>query len=65
MALKVSTRGAIPPFIVMDVMREANRLEAAGERILHMEVGQPGTGAPKGVLAAVQNVMARDRMGYT
>jgi aspartate/methionine/tyrosine aminotransferase len=65
MALKISTRGAIPPFIVMDVMREANRLEAAGERILHMEVGQPGTGAPKGVLAAVQDVMARDRMGYT
>ncbi len=65
MSLKVSARGAIPPFIVMDVMREANRLEAAGERILHMEVGQPGTGAPKGVLAAVSEVMARDRMGYT
>ena len=30
-----------------------------------MEVGQPGTGAPKGVLAAVSEVMARDRMGYT
>lgn len=65
MALKVSSRGAIPPFIVMDVMREANRLEASGERILHMEVGQPGTGAPKGVMAALQEIMAKDRMGYT
>jgi aspartate/methionine/tyrosine aminotransferase len=65
MALKVSTRGAIPPFIVMDVMREANRREASGERVLHMEVGQPGSGAPQGVLEAVRDVMARDRMGYT
>jgi aspartate/methionine/tyrosine aminotransferase len=65
MALKVSTRGAVPPFIVMDVMREANRREATGQRVLHMEVGQPGSGAPAGVLEAVRDVMARDRMGYT
>jgi aspartate/methionine/tyrosine aminotransferase len=60
--LKVSKRGAIPPFIVMDVMREANQREARGERVLHMEVGQPGSGAPAGVLDAV---LSRDRMGYT
>jgi aspartate/methionine/tyrosine aminotransferase len=63
--LKVSKRGAIPPFIVMDVMREANQREARGERVLHMEVGQPGSGAPAGVLDAVRDVMSRDRMGYT
>jgi aspartate/methionine/tyrosine aminotransferase len=63
--LKVSKRGAIPPFIVMDVMREANLREARGERVLHMEVGQPGSGAPAGVLDAVRDVMSRDRMGYT
>ena len=65
MSLKVSSRGAIPPFVVMDVMREANRREAEGEHILHMEVGQPGSGAPQGVLKAVSDVMSRDRMGYT
>ena len=65
MPLKVSKRGAIPPFIVMDVMREANQREARGERVLHMEVGQPGSGAPAGVLDAVRDVMSRDRMGYT
>lgn len=65
MPLKVSSRGTIPPFIVMDVMREANRMEAGGERVLHMEVGQPGSGAPGGVLEAVRDVMVRDRMGYT
>ena len=48
MVLKVSTRGEVPPFIVMDVMREANAMEAAGEHVLHMEVGQPGTGARRG-----------------
>ena len=38
--LKVSTRGQVPPFKVMDVMREAN-LAANGRDILHLEVGQP------------------------
>ena len=50
MALKVSSRGVIPPFIVMDVMREANQRETIGERVIHMEVGQPSTSAPIGVL---------------
>ena len=65
MALKASSRGFIPPFIVMDVMREANQRETLGERVIHMEVGQPSTSAPAGVLNAVQNIMMRDRMGYT
>ena len=65
MALKVSSRGVIPPFIVMDVMREANQRETLGEDVIHMEVGQPSTSAPAGVLNAVQNIMMRDRMGYT
>ena len=46
MPLKVATRGRVPPFIVMDVMRAANRRAAAGEDVLHLEVGQPGTPAP-------------------
>ncbi|MDD9877664.1 MAG: aminotransferase class I/II-fold pyridoxal phosphate-dependent enzyme [Magnetovibrio sp.] len=65
MALKVSSRGLVPPFIVMDVMREANALEAAGEGVLHLEVGQPGTGAPAGALAAVAAAVGEQRMGYT
>ena len=31
MAVKVSARGQIDPFIVMDVMREANAMAATGE----------------------------------
>src|SRR5688572_33029994 len=42
-----SARSAIPSFIVMDVMRAALAAENAGRSIIHMEVGQPGTPAPK------------------
>ena len=65
MVLKVSKRGIVPPFIVMDVMRQANEREAKGENIIHLEVGQPGTGAPKGVIDAVGAAIANDRLGYT
>jgi len=65
MVLKCSQRGQIPPFIVMDVMRAANEREAAGENVLHLEVGQPSTGAPSGVIEATKEVLSRDRLGYT
>ncbi len=65
MVLKVSTRGEVPPFIVMDVMREANAMEAAGEHVLHMEVGQPGTGAPQGVVDAMRRTVGTQTLGYT
>ena len=65
MALKVSRRGQVPPFIVMDVLRAANRQAAAGEDVLHLEVGQPATGAPEGVVAAARAVLGRDPLGYT
>ncbi len=65
MTLKVSKRGLIPPFIVMDVMRAANEREARGEGVLHMEVGQPGTGAPEGVIDAVKAAVGSEKLGYT
>ena len=49
MALKQSRRGAISPFIVMDVMRAANARERDGKAVYHLEVGQPGTPAPRNV----------------
>ena len=60
-----SSRGQVDPFIVMDMVEEARRLEAAGRRIIHMEVGQPGTGAPAGALAALAAQMQGDSLGYT
>lgn len=65
MPLKIARRGQIPPFIVMDVMRAANAREAAGEDVLHLEVGQPDTGAPRGVIEAARRALDSDRLGYT
>ena len=45
--LKVSERGLISPFIVMDVMQVANEQATAGEDVIHLEVGQPSTPAPR------------------
>src|SRR5438270_8439960 len=65
MALKVSRRGQIPPFIVMDVMRAANDRAASGADVLHLEVGQPSTGAPAKVIAAAEAAMRGGTLGYT
>ena len=65
MVLKASSRGAISPFIVMDVMRAAFEREAAGENLMHMEVGQPGTSAPSEVITAAKQALDEDRIGYT
>ena len=65
MVLKVSQRGRIPPFIAMDVMREANEYAAQGKDVLHLEVGQPSTGAPQGVIEAARAALSREVLGYT
>ena len=65
MVLKVSGRGEIPPFIVMEVMRAAAEREQAGDAVYHMEVGQPGTSAPRGVIEAAKRALDADRLGYT
>lgn len=65
MVLKVADRGLVPPFIVMDVMRAANERAAAGEDVLHLEVGQPSTPAPEAVLSAAKRALDDDLIGYT
>ncbi len=64
-ALTVCARGDIAPFIVMDVMEAAARREAAGHRVIHMEVGQPGTAAPEAARDAVRRAIDREPLGYT
>ena len=65
MPLKVAARGAIPPFIVMEVVRAAAARVAAGGDVLHLEIGQPSTPAPRTVIAAAKAVLERDVLGYT
>jgi len=63
--LKHGRRGQIPAFIVLDVLRQANRLAAEGADILHLEVGQPSTGAPAKVIAAAERALRSGPLGYT
>lgn len=62
--MRRSDRGNVDPFIVMDVMEAARQAEAAGRHIIHMEVGQPGTGAPEAAKARLVQDLA-DPLGYT
>ena len=63
--LKPSQRSEVDPVIVMDVMRDANRLAAAGQSIMHLEVGQPGAMPPKGVRNAAAAALETGALGYT
>ncbi len=63
--MRLSRRSDVAPFIVMDVMEAARAAEEAGRHIIHMEVGQPGTPAPEGARAALQEAMGQDALGYT
>lgn len=63
--MRTSTRSDVDPFIVMDVMEAARRAEEAGRHIIHMEVGQPGTGAPRVATAALARAMDQGPLGYT
>ena len=68
--LKVGRNAAVPPFRVMDVITAANAQQAAlpddAPKIIRMEVGQPGTGAPAGAAEAARRALAAGApLGYT
>src|SRR3954465_7667074 len=60
-----SRRSDVPPFMVMDVMAAAARIEAAGGHVIHLEGGQPATGAPKSRNAAAHAALEAGRIDYT
>ncbi len=62
---KPSVRSAVDPFVVMDVMREANQLEAEGRSIMHLEVGQPGAPTPATVRAVASETLDTGPLAYT
>jgi aspartate/methionine/tyrosine aminotransferase len=74
MGLKTGRGAEAPPFLVMDVIAAANARAATlppgafpdPMGILRMEVGQPGSGAPRGAAeAAIRALQAGKPMGYT
>ncbi|HZZ36261.1 MAG TPA: aminotransferase class I/II-fold pyridoxal phosphate-dependent enzyme [Caulobacteraceae bacterium] len=54
----------IDPFHAIGVSHLAHELKAKGASIIHMEFGQPSTGAPAAAIAAAHQVLDTDGMGY-
>lgn len=61
----IARRSGIPPFIAMDVMRDAKALARGGRSIMHLEVGEPGAKTPRLVREAAMNALDHDRIAYT
>ncbi len=55
----------IAPFYVMELLEKAQQLEAAGRKIVHMEVGEPDFPLPPDVVTAAAESLTRGESGYT
>jgi len=55
----VADRADIAPFHVMEVVRAARERADEGHDVLHLEVGQPSTGAPATAIAAARAALDR------
>jgi aspartate/methionine/tyrosine aminotransferase len=59
--MKVSQRAqAITPFLAMEFGKHAAALEAAGHRVIRLNLGEPDFGAPPAVRAELQRIMAHN-----
>lgn len=54
----------VEPFRAISVSRLAHQLKSEGRSIIHMEFGQPSTGAPAAAIARAHQVLDDDAMGY-
>jgi aspartate/methionine/tyrosine aminotransferase len=54
----------VEPFYAIAISRLAHDMEAAGASVIHMEFGQPSTGAPAKAIALAHEVLDSEAMGY-
>jgi len=54
----------VEPFHAITISRLAHSLKVEGRSIIHMEFGQPSTGAPHAAIAKAHAVLDADGMGY-
>ncbi len=54
----------IEPFHAIAISRLAHALKAEGRSIIHMEFGQPSTGAPAAAITTAHQVLDTDGLGY-
>jgi aspartate/methionine/tyrosine aminotransferase len=55
---------SIDPFHAIAIGELAYALQAQGRSIIHMEYGQPSTGAPAAAIAVAHRVLDADPLGY-
>ncbi len=55
----------IQPFMVMEVLERAQELEARGERIIHLEIGEPDFPTPACIQEAMARAVKDGQTGYT
>jgi aspartate/methionine/tyrosine aminotransferase len=55
----------IPPFIVMDVLEKAQEFERMGERVIHLEVGEPDFDTPECINEACSRAICEGKTHYT
>src|SRR3989304_8578446 len=55
----------IPPFIVMDVLEKAQEFERMGEKVIHMEVGEPDFDTPECIKEACYRSICEGKTHYT
>jgi aspartate/methionine/tyrosine aminotransferase len=65
MTLLAARTGRITPFYVMEIVKEAARLQAEGRSIIHMSIGEPDFSAPPAVRQAAEAVLAQGQTAYT
>jgi len=53
------------PFLAMDVLERAQELERQGQKIIHLEVGEPDFPTPEPVKAAAIQALHEDKTHYT
>lgn len=64
--MKVSQRAqSITPFLAMEFGKRAAELEAAGHRVIRLNLGEPDFGAPPAVRAELQGIAPETALPYT
>ena len=63
--MKVSKRADVAPFYAMEILKAANEMADGGAEIMHMETGEPVSGAPAKVIEAAHAALDGAHLGYT
>jgi aspartate/methionine/tyrosine aminotransferase len=64
--VRISRRALdIPPFVVMDVLEKAQKMERSGQSVVHLEVGEPDFDVPACVTEALARAVADGHTHYT